>query len=157
MMHSKELRCGPMAKTIVDFDFLLPDGFRLQLHSSGHARAIRYVGMRTGRRIIEQMYLHRLITRAPTGMDVDHINMNKLDNRKCNLRICNRSQNMSNNRKRCVTNVKSTGKWIAQVTVDYKGIYLGTYTTEKMAVEAVESWKKNHRPLTHMNGMHHER
>lgn len=40
--------------------------------------------------------LHRLIVLCPEGMDVDHKNGNKLDNRKENLRICTRSQNLAN-------------------------------------------------------------
>lgn len=37
--------------------------------------------------------MHREILNTPEGMDTDHINSNKLDNVKTNLRICNRSQN----------------------------------------------------------------
>ena len=40
--------------------------------------------------------MHRLITGAPKGMDVDHINHNGLDNRRSNLRICTRSENLAN-------------------------------------------------------------
>lgn len=40
--------------------------------------------------------MHRLIMNPPKGMDVDHINHNTLDNRKCNLRVCTRSQNCRN-------------------------------------------------------------
>lgn len=41
-------------------------------------------------------YMHRLIARTPPGMSTDHINCDKLDNRRCNLRICTQSQNMAN-------------------------------------------------------------
>lgn len=41
-------------------------------------------------------YLHRFITGAPTGTDVDHINHNTLDNRRSNLRVCSHQSNLLN-------------------------------------------------------------
>ena len=43
--------------------------------------------------------MHRLILNAPEGKQVDHINSDRLDNRKENLRICNRSENQWNRSK----------------------------------------------------------
>lgn len=143
----KRLRCGPNATTIVDDDFILPDGFSLVLHTEGYARAHRYAGIVDGRTKQEKKYLHRMIIDVPPGMDIDHINMNRLDNRRCNLRACSRSENMANNRKRGITKSPTPGKWIAQVTVNYKNIYLGTHDTEALALSAVREWKQSNRPI----------
>lgn len=40
--------------------------------------------------------IHRVVMDAPKGVEVDHINGNRFDNRKCNLRLVNRSQNAMN-------------------------------------------------------------
>lgn len=45
----------------------------------------------------EHGYLHRVIMGdIPAGMEIDHINRNTLDNRRDNLRIVTRSQNLQN-------------------------------------------------------------
>lgn len=59
-----------------------------------------------GRRGVPQLALHRLILNAPKGMDVDHRNSDGLDNRRANLRVATRAQNMQNRR---VTSASSTG------------------------------------------------
>lgn len=38
--------------------------------------------------------LHRLLLDAPAHLQIDHINGDKLDNRRCNLRLCTASENM---------------------------------------------------------------
>lgn len=80
-------------------------------------------------------HLHRVIlgVKDPRIL-LDHINGNKLDNRKENLRQCSYTQNLSNKPKyvnvttsskyKGVTWHKGGSKWIATITHNKKSIYL---------------------------------
>lgn len=73
--------------------------------------------------------------------ELDHINRNRLDNRIENLRICTRTQNLGNSgpkngKYKGITFCKQTGKWKAQIGVNYKNINLGRYSTVYEAVQA---------------------
>lgn len=81
--------------------------------------------------------LHRLILNCPSDMVVDHINHNRLDNRKENLRICTVQEN--NRNKSNVDGVSwrnDRSKWRAYITVDNKQIYLGLYDKKEAAIKA---------------------
>jgi hypothetical protein len=74
---------------------------------------------------------------------VDHINGNGLDNRKDNLRVITQSQNNHNKhrgQKGKYQNIRwnsSTGKFVAQMKIETKKIYLGKdYNTPDEALEA---------------------
>jgi hypothetical protein len=88
--------------------------------------------------------MHREIIDAPKGVQVDHINGNKLDNRKINLRLCNNSQNQVNRGKAAVgsSTFKGVylfkGAWVARVTFNRKGVYLGRFGSEADAARAYD-------------------
>lgn len=44
----------------------------------------------------KQMAMHRFLVDAPPGLQVDHINRNRVDNRRENLRLVTQSENMRN-------------------------------------------------------------
>ena len=89
----------------------------------------------------KQLFLHRLIMNAPRHLDIDHINRNGLDNRKCNLRLCTTSQNCAN---KTAFNkwseykgiMKHRKAWVAAITVNNNRIYLGSFKTEIEAARA---------------------
>lgn len=80
---------------------------------------------------------HRVITDCPKGMVVDHINGDKLDNRKANLRICSHQQNCLNKLNSIsACYVKEKKKWRATIQINGVSKYVGYYKTEEEAVEA---------------------
>jgi hypothetical protein len=90
-----------------------------------------------------KQHIHRIISKCPKGLQVDHINRNTLDNRKCNLRNVTLQENLRNqirnNNKTGYTGVaihKQTGKYTAQLKHNYKKIHLGLFDTIKEAYEA---------------------
>jgi hypothetical protein len=91
--------------------------------------------------------LHRFIMNVPDDMLIDHINMNTLDNRKSNLRICTKSQNMANRDKISTNNGKYKGiylyrgKWRAEIK-HIKKIHIGTYDNPEDAARAYDKEAK---------------
>lgn len=77
-------------------------------------------------------------------IEVDHINRNRLDNRKSNLRIVSRQENMYNkskykNNKSGVKGVKwnkDRNKWQVQINYNKKRIHLGLYSDLEEAKKA---------------------
>jgi hypothetical protein len=95
----------------------------------------------------KQAQMHRFILGLEKGdpREVDHINRNSLDNRKSNLRIATRSQNMANRPKdrgeyssKYKGVCKVRGRWIAYIRVMGKLTYLGTHEIEEEAARAYD-------------------
>ena len=101
--------------------------------------------------------LARAIMNPPIGLEVDHINGNPLDNRRENLRVCTRSENMRNRKKttqkyrfKGVTYHASgnydgskggnCGRWRAYTRVMGKRVWLGYHATEEDAALAYNAY-----------------
>lgn len=99
----------------------------------------------------KEVYMHRLIAEADHQQDVDHINGDRMDNRRSNLRIASRSQNLANQSVRARNSVgvkgvgKSGSKYYAQITIHKEHHYLGVFDTIEDAsraysLKALSAW-----------------
>ena len=100
------------------------------LGSSGY-RYIKYQGRlyREHRLAYEFMF-----GPVPQGMEIDHVNGDRADNRIVNLRLATHQQNLANckNRKNNTSGRKGVnrhidGRWRAKITVDGKTLHLGLF------------------------------
>jgi hypothetical protein len=96
------------------------------------------------------IYLHKLIMDSP-DYQVDHINHNLLDNRKSNLRLATRSQNMMNRRfsnsKSKVTGVGWYSKknaWRVRITINNKTIFGGLFKDLQEAIKVRKSLEEKY-------------
>jgi hypothetical protein len=89
----------------------------------------------------------------PKGLQIDHINRNRSDNRLCNLRILSNMENCHNQTFRCTNASGYTGvywhnqskKWRSKITVNYKHIDLGGFDTpEEASLKYIEAKKIYH-------------
>lgn len=88
-------------------------------------------------------YFHREVMQPKGSEIIDHINQDKLDNRRENLRIATKSLNALNSKKtrsgtgyRGVQLNKQADKYQALITVDKKTHHLGFYDSVKEASKA---------------------
>jgi len=92
------------------------------------------------------IFLHRWITNAPLGKEVDHVDHNTLDNRRHKLRVCSRSQNQWNSlvRKDNTSGFKGVyknrcnGRWQARIRVEGRLMGLGYFDRAEDAAKAYD-------------------
>lgn len=127
---------GKDGRAYIDAEFAYLERHKWSL-SHGYA-----VAMIDGKRAA----LHRLVLGSPVGEDVDHINGDRLDNRKNNLRICSRAQNNFN---RGLTDKNRTGykgvyyhkaakKFAARIQFMRKSYHLGLFNSKLDAADAYD-------------------
>lgn len=146
----------------VDDDFVIPPKHSLTVTSHGYAALVYYTGEKTdgGWYKYKRTYLHRYITGAPEGVQVDHIDGDRLNNTSKNLRICTNQENNFNkgpNKKNTsgykgVYFSKQSNRWIAQITVNYKSMHVGSFeTAEQAAIAYNEASRRYHGEYGHIN------
>jgi len=92
------------------------------------------------------IYIHRTINNTPDGFETDHINGNKLDNRKGNLRTVTAKQNQHNQmpRKGCSSRYKGVSwasgamVWKACIKINGKNKHIGNFDCEFDAGKAYD-------------------
>lgn len=136
---SGELGEGKFA--LVDDDiYELYGHLKWNLSNTGYVQRIVRLG--NGKR--KNILLHRLVMNAPKGIQVDHINRDKLDNRRENLRLATSSQQQANQTaKGGYSKYKGVFKerskrcpWFAAIRFEGKTYYLGSFATELEAAKA---------------------
>lgn len=127
--------------------------YRWSLNHAGYAWRTIVAG--NGRQ--QAVRMHRVILGLAPGdrRQADHLNGNRLDNRRANLRIVSNAQNAQNmaahrdaqSNYRGVAWYASREKWTASVCIAGQRSFLGYFTDELEAAEAARAFRKAH--MTH--------
>ncbi len=104
-----------------------------------------YAGRRENGKTI---FMHREIMRPPKGMVVDHIDANKLNNCRVNMRNCTRQENGCNRAKwigtssrfKGVCRDKRSGKYRVLTKFHGEPVWLGVHDDEIEAARAYDRW-----------------
>lgn len=93
---------------------------------------------------LRNVKMHRFIMDAAPGTEIDHINRNRLDNRRDNLRFCTRSENNRNSKlrvdnpsgERHVGWDRARRRWKVQIRHDGRNQSIGRFISLSEAVAA---------------------
>lgn len=99
----------------------------------------------------KKIRLHRFLTNCPKDLEVDHINRNILDNRICNLRVCDKVINTQNtihqkNSKTKMRGVyfdKKRNKYRGYVQVNNERKFLGWFDDIEECAKKVDKFRKD--------------
>lgn len=119
-------------------------------HVSAFGYAVRFIGPKSKPQVV---WMHREILGTPSGFQTDHVNQDRLDNRKENLRQCTAAQNQGNRWKskhaktskfKGVSRCKSTGGFTAYGREGTKNKRLGTFVSQTEAAKAYNRWARGY-------------
>lgn len=106
----------------------------------GKANSPYLVTGHAGNQMCSQVYFHRLVLGNPNE-EVDHINRDSTDNRKANLRISYRTQQLANTRLRCdntqgikgIYYIQKNNGYRAEIQCNHRRVYSPVYETKAEA------------------------
>lgn len=134
-----------------DFELVSNYGWVYDSGGFGYARGKLRIGRYGLRRGVKRfsgkrVRMHRLIMNPPQGVEIDHINGDGLDNRRCNLRLATRAQQAHNMRKH--RHSKSPykgvealpyGRWRAGIRINGKALHLGCFASAEDAARVYDA------------------
>ena len=122
---------------IDDEDFERVTVHKWYVVKTGYIMRSYSLGYFDGKQKHKTVALHRFIMGFPEGKEIDHIDRDKLNNSKKNLRIVTRSQNNMNRDKtphssrfKGVCHRSRANRWEANIKINRKRVYIGLYETE---------------------------
>ena len=155
-----------------DDDYEAFSSYAWRLFGAGYVGRKVYSHFKDGKSYYKMCYMHRLVTGAKEGQQVDHINQDKLDNRRSNLRLCSASENGCNKASQETRNGAPTTSsykgvrranpktgmkskvWIAEIRKDGRAHSLGYFATEIEAANAYnEAAKELHGEFASLNSV----
>jgi hypothetical protein len=135
------------------FDFVSKYKWFFSISTKGTSNIYFRRSVKLGNGKWGKVALHRELLGVTDGsLCVDHINGNTLDNRISNLRIATKSQNGMNSKvkKNSPTGItgvvphRNTGRFIAQISVNRKNIYLGMFDDINSAIECRKKYEEEY-------------
>ena len=121
----------------VDLDLFLNHKWHLTSGGRYIGRSVRVAAYKQKTEWFHRVVAERLYGELPSHIEVDHINRNRYDNRRQNLRLATHAKNVVNasKRKDNTTGVKGvhfdkrSGKYKAQININGKRTCLGSFKT----------------------------
>jgi hypothetical protein len=148
-MREITLKNSELVALVSDEDFEWLNQWVWHLSKCGYVVRQKSVPGKTasGRQKRKNVTMHRLVLTTIAPLTVDHINRNRLDNRRENLRPATRSQQIQNRSINKITHSGYKGvhwhslkeKWQARIKVNGVRKSLGYYDTKEKAHEAYKN------------------